>query len=101
MSRRKLTDDEVRAFTASAGWASSAGALEKTYRFPAYRDGVACAVAVAMVADQRDHHPDLAITYGKVSVRWSTHDAGGITELDRELATISDEIASRHGGSAA
>lgn len=92
-----LEAQEVEELSKTSGWQSSAGALEKTFSFHAYRDGVAFAVAVAMVADQRDHHPDIALGYARVTVRWSTHDAGGITELDRELAKLSDEIAVRHG----
>lgn len=99
--RKKLEDAEIESFLAEkkATWTRTAhGAIERTFKFEAYRDGVAFAVAVAMVADQKDHHPDLFLGYGRVQVRWSTHDAGGITALDRELANLSDQIAARHGG---
>lgn len=99
--RKKLEDAEIEAFLAekNGAWArTSDGAVERTFKFEAYRDGVAFAVAVAMTADQKDHHPDLFLGYGRVQVRWSTHDAGGITGLDRELADLSDQIAARHGG---
>jgi 4a-hydroxytetrahydrobiopterin dehydratase len=100
LSRRKLAEEEIRAFAAKSGWSAVAGepgALEKTFRFGTYRDGVAYAVTVAMAADQRDHHPDMALLYGRVTVRWSTHDAGGVTELDREMSLLCDELAARHG----
>lgn len=99
-ARKKLEEAEIEAFLAEApGWARGPDqALERSFRFEAYRDGVAFAVAVAMVAEQKDHHPDLFLGYGRVQVRWSTHDAGGITGLDRELAQLSDRIAARHGG---
>ena len=95
--RSKLQQHEIDAFAGPAGWRCDGGALSKDIPFSAYRDGVAFAVAVAMLADQRDHHPDLGLGYGKVSVRWSTHDAGGITGLDLELARATDELAARHG----
>jgi len=99
MSRKKLEAAAVDAFSRSASWGAQGDALEKVFEFAAYRDGVAFAVAVAMAADKLDHHPDLAIGYGKVTVRWTTHDAGGITGLDRDMAVLCDELASRHGGS--
>ena len=48
---------------------------------------------VAALAEAENHHPDIAIAYRKVTLRWTTHSAGGITELDRELARRSDEFA--------
>jgi 4a-hydroxytetrahydrobiopterin dehydratase len=49
-------------------------------------------VRLAFAAEKRDHHPDLHVLWGRVRVDWSTHDAGGITALDTELAEIADRI---------
>jgi 4a-hydroxytetrahydrobiopterin dehydratase len=73
-------------------WSIDSGALKRTYAFGAYGGGVGFAVAVAVAAERRDHHPDIFIGWRKVEVRWSTHDAGGITELDTSLALECDGL---------
>lgn len=99
MTRARLDPKDLAQFsTDGAGWRADEQALEKTFAFGTYSDGVAFAVAVAMAAERRDHHPDLALGYRKVRVTWSTHDAGGTTIVDREMALETDAIASRHGG---
>ena len=47
---------------------------------------------VGALAEAEDHHPDIAISYRKVTLRWWTHTAGGITDRDRELAAKTDEL---------
>lgn len=54
---------------------------------------LAFAVRLGMVAEKRDHHPDILIGWGKARVLWSTHDAGGITQLDLDLAERTEELA--------
>lgn len=97
-SREKLSDDAIAAFVAAnAGWArveqGGTSALSRTFSFPDYPAGVAFAVRIAFAAEGRDHHPDLLIGWRKVLVTWSTHDAGGITALDAELAQRTDALA--------
>jgi 4a-hydroxytetrahydrobiopterin dehydratase len=72
------------------GWTIATEGLEKTYPFTEYAAALAFALRVGMAADKRDHHPELHISWGKVKVRWTTHDAGGITALDLEMARVSD-----------
>lgn len=92
----KLSSADVDRFTTThQGWRQEADGLEKTFAFPSYGEAVAFAVRLAFAADKRDHHPDLNITWGKVAVRWSTHDAGGITALDVEMAAASDQAFGR------
>lgn len=98
MSRRRLTQQALDELTAQAGWKASEAALERSFRFGAYADGVGFVTALAIVAERRDHHPDIHLAWGRVRVAWSTHDAGGTTELDRELAAATDDLARRHGG---
>jgi 4a-hydroxytetrahydrobiopterin dehydratase len=82
----------------SKGWTATEAVLERTIRFATYADGVGFVTALAIVAERRDHHPDIYLGYAKVRVGWSTHDAGGTTELDRELCLETDALAARHGG---
>lgn len=61
-------------------------AMEKTYTFTSYLQTMAFANAVAFVAEQSDHHPELLVGYKTCSVRWRTHDVGGISHSDFECA---------------
>lgn len=89
----KLADSEIDKFIDEhPGHAVVAGALERSYQVPSYGQGVAFAVAVAMAAEKRDHHPDLLIGWGRVVIRWSTHDVGGLSDLDVEMARVADGL---------
>jgi 4a-hydroxytetrahydrobiopterin dehydratase len=95
-NRDKLPDEAVGAFlSANPGWSrlSEPGpALSKTFSFKDYAAGIAFVVRLAFAAEKRDHHPDLQVHWGRVRVDWSTHDAGGITEVDVEMAAVADRI---------
>ena len=85
--RRKLSDLEIqRALGKLAGWSRRGDTLLKTYTFPQFADGIAFVGQVAKVADRLNHHPDIDIRYTKVTLTLSTHDAGGVTESDLQLA---------------
>ena len=58
---------------------------------------MALAQAVADLAEQLNHHPDLLVSHGRCSVRWTTHDAGGVTALDVRAARATDELAAAAG----
>lgn len=65
------------------GWELAAGnAIRKTYAFRNYYETIAFVNALAWVAHAADHHPDLEVGYNTCTVRYSTHSAGGLTELD-------------------
>jgi 4a-hydroxytetrahydrobiopterin dehydratase len=76
----------------SGDWIESAGALERTVELPSFRQAVALVNRVAELAEAENHHPDIAISYRKVTFRWTTHSAGGITARDHELAAKTDEL---------
>ena len=85
--RQKLSDLEIhRALGGLAGWSRRGDALVKTYTFERFASGIAFVDRVARVADELDHHPDIDIRYTKVTMTLSTHDAGGITQNDLDLA---------------
>jgi 4a-hydroxytetrahydrobiopterin dehydratase len=75
------------------GWTREGEALAKTLEMPDFAAALAFAVRLGMVAEKRDHHPDILIGWGKCRVVWTTHDAGGITQLDLELAEATDNLA--------
>lgn len=90
----KATPEEIAAFAqASAGWTVTDGAVRKEFRFSTYPACLAFVQRVGEAAEARDHHPDIHLSWGRVAVTWSTHDAGGITALDFELARRTDELA--------
>lgn len=95
MSRERLTDEGLRAgLEGLLGWEEAKGQITKTFTFPTYWSGVQFATRVAEAAEEMDHHPDLLITYCKVIVSVSTHDADGVTALDLELARRANEFVS-------
>jgi 4a-hydroxytetrahydrobiopterin dehydratase len=75
-----------------AGWIDSEGALERTFELPSFPEAIAFVNRVADLAQEANHHPDIAISYRKVTLRWTTHSAGGITERDHELAARTSEL---------
>jgi 4a-hydroxytetrahydrobiopterin dehydratase len=75
------------------GWSEVDKALERTFTFDDFRGALAFVNRVGELAEAEDHHPDIAIHYNRVTLRWWTHTAGGITDRDRELAAKSAELA--------
>jgi 4a-hydroxytetrahydrobiopterin dehydratase len=79
---------------AHAGWErASGGAIAKNYKFPDFSAALGFVVRVGCMAEKRDHHPDVELGWGRARITWSTHDAGGLTQLDLDAAGASDELA--------
>lgn len=81
-------------FVTAETWTEVDGALERTFELPSFLEALAFVNRVGELAEAEDHHPDIAISYRKVTLRWWTHTAGGITERDRDLAEKSAQLAS-------
>jgi 4a-hydroxytetrahydrobiopterin dehydratase len=93
LAYRKLGDDEVRrGLDSLSGWAENEGQITKTFEFKTYKDGVVFAAAVGHVADALNHHPDIFIGYGKVRISVNTHDVGGLSPYDFELARRTEAL---------
>jgi len=75
------------------GWSEVDNALEREFRFDDFVQAIAFVNRVAELAESENHHPDIAVSYSCVTLRWSTHSAGGITDRDRDLAVRSTELA--------
>jgi 4a-hydroxytetrahydrobiopterin dehydratase len=85
--RRLLDAEEITRQVADLpGWSATSGTLTRTYEFADFPTLVRAVDAVAVEAEDLDHHPDLDIRYRTLHVACSTHDRGGITQLDVELA---------------
>lgn len=74
-------------------WDEVDGALERTFELPSFAEAIAFVDRVAELAERENHHPDIAVSYRKVTLRWVTHAAGGITDRDRDLAAKSARLA--------
>ena len=73
---------EIESLKEVPGWSLQDGAITRTFEFPDYHRTMAFVNAVAWIAHQEDHHPDLAVSYSKCTVRYNTHSIGGISEND-------------------
>jgi 4a-hydroxytetrahydrobiopterin dehydratase len=94
----KLSTDELDAGLASLpGWSRQGEAIARQFTFPGFADAIAFATRLGFDAEAADHHPDLQISYRRVTVTWSTHSEGGVTGKDLEGARQSDAIARRMG----
>ena len=90
----KLSDAEIAAGLASlGGWRRDGDKLLREYRFADFVTAFGFMAAAALVAERMNHHPEWFNVYGTVRVHLATHDAGGITHKDFELARALDAIA--------
>jgi 4a-hydroxytetrahydrobiopterin dehydratase len=87
-TRRRVPPAEAdEKLKALAGWERDGETIRKTFKFPGFGDAVGFVARLAVIAASWDHHPDkVEIRYNKVKVVYSTHDAGGLTEMDFAVA---------------
>ncbi|MGD0912748.1 MAG: 4a-hydroxytetrahydrobiopterin dehydratase [Terracidiphilus sp.] len=75
------------------GWKIDGGELVKTFNFKDFREALAFVNRVGEAAEAAGHHPDIDIRYSRVRLSLVTHDAGGLTEKDFDLATGANTLA--------
>jgi 4a-hydroxytetrahydrobiopterin dehydratase len=75
------------------GWNEVRGALQRGFRFKDFAEAIAFVNRLAEAAGEADHHPDIAISWNAVTVRWWTHTKQSITSRDVEMARRTDELA--------
>jgi 4a-hydroxytetrahydrobiopterin dehydratase len=68
------------------GWRQAGNAIQKQYTFANFKEAVFFVNTVAALAEKAGHHPDITVTYNRVTLTLSTHDAGGLTGKDFDLA---------------
>jgi 4a-hydroxytetrahydrobiopterin dehydratase len=90
-----LSDDDIRrALGGLPGWRREGDALVKEFRLDGgFMGSVGFVNRLAEAAEAADHHPDLSISWSTVTVSWSTHSEGGITENDVRMAGEADRLA--------
>lgn len=74
------------------GWTEVDDALERTFELENFVAALAFVNRVGELAEAEGHHPDIAIHYNRVTLRWWTHTAGGVTDRDRDLAERSSAL---------
>lgn len=93
MTRQKLSDTEIQAgLAARPGWTLVAGKLHREYKFKNFIRAFGFMTSVALVAERMNHHPEWSNVYGTVRVDLTTHDVGGISQLDFTLAEKMDAL---------
>lgn len=91
-----LTDSEIQAaLDTLPGWSYFDGKLHRDYRFPDFTHAFAFMAAAATVVEKLNHHPEWSNVYGRVAVDLSTHDSGGVTRKDVQLALILEPLAAK------
>jgi len=94
MPKPKLAAAEIeRRLAALPPWRLVDGKLDRTFRFSDFGEAFGFMLRAALVAEKLDHHPEWSNVYATVHVRLTTHDAGGLTDLDFELAEAMSAIA--------
>lgn len=93
MERKKLSDAEIEAALAGLeDWEAENDNLKKHFEFENFADALSFVNRVGAVAEERDHHPDVLLGWGYAEFFLTTHDAGGITERDFDLARAIENI---------
>ena len=95
MAQPLSADDRKEAMAALPGWqvVDDRDAITRTIKFKDFNEAWGFMNRVALVAEQMNHHPEWFNVYNRVDITLSTHDAGGLTELDVKLAGTIDRLA--------
>jgi 4a-hydroxytetrahydrobiopterin dehydratase len=99
MAERLSAEARNSALKGLSGWSEVTGreAISRTFTFKDFNEAFGFMSRAALVAEKRDHHPEWRNVYKTVEVVLATHDAGGVTALDVELAKAMNAIAGQLG----
>ncbi len=93
MERKKLSDEEIDyALNKLKGWKIANGNLYKHFTFPNFAESLAFVNRVGAIAERRDHHPDICFGWGYAEFSITTHDTGGLTHNDFDLAEAIENL---------
>ncbi|HWZ33751.1 MAG TPA: 4a-hydroxytetrahydrobiopterin dehydratase [Bryobacteraceae bacterium] len=93
---KKLTDSEISAaLTPLSGWSVKEGKLHREYKFADFPHAFGFMATAAPSIEKMDHHPEWSNVYNRVAVDLTTHDSGGITQKDVDLAKLLEGIAKK------
>jgi 4a-hydroxytetrahydrobiopterin dehydratase len=93
MERKRLTDDEVaEGLRSVSGWTAEDGKLRKRFEFANFAESLSFVNRAGELAEAADHHPDIKMGWGYAEFEITTHDRGGLTDFDFDLAARIDKI---------
>ena len=93
MERRLLNQDEVTSeLTKLNGWQTNDNKLTRKFSFANFAEALAFVNRVGEIAEAADHHPDITFGWGYAEISTTTHDRGGITDVDIALANQIDQL---------
>jgi 4a-hydroxytetrahydrobiopterin dehydratase len=93
-----MSADEIEAAAAGlAGWTSTGTHLQKRWKFADFASALGWVNRIGALAEAADHHPDLRLGWGYVEAELTTHDRGGITDVDIDLASKIDALETTFG----
>jgi len=89
----KLDEREIaKRIAGLEGWEYANGKLRRSFSFPDFTRAFGFMTSLALVAESKNHHPDWSNVYNRVVIELSTHDSGGVTELDFMLAQAANTL---------
>lgn len=90
----RLTEQEIASSLAELpGWTRAGDAITKTFRLQSFREAITFVDRLAATCDAANHHPDILIRYRRVTLTFSTHSEGGLTEKDMAGAREAERLA--------
>lgn len=88
-----LSEEEIAAnLEGLSGWTRQGDTISKTFKMPSFPSAIAFVTHIGFLAEAAGHHPDIDIRYNRVTLVLTTHDAGGLTSKDFDLAVAADEV---------
>ncbi len=91
----KLSTSEIeKELKKLEGWEFNENALETTFEFQNFKEAFTLMTRIAFECEALNHHPDWTNVYNRLHIRLSTHDAGGVTRKDFELASLIEQLVS-------
>ncbi len=89
----KLSPTQIEASLKNLdGWSFENGSICKSYKFKDFKEAFSVMTRIAFEAEQQNHHPNWENVYNQLTIKLNTHDAGGITQYDFDLATAIEQI---------
>lgn len=96
MGKPVLSEKQVNtALEKLSGWSFSEGKIHKLFQFDDFVQAFGFMTQAAIIAEKMNHHPEWSNVYNRVKVFLTTHDSGGVTQLDVALATQMDQLAGK------
>lgn len=93
LSRNEIADFMIAHLK---NWSIAGDAIKTDFKFKNFVEAFSFMTAIALAAEKMDHHPEWSNVYNRVSIHLNTHDAGGITQLDFDLAQIINSVYAKY-----